>query len=294
MHVFVTGGSGFVGKSTVKNLIAHGHQVTAIARSDASAKTLEDLGAKVVRAGLEDTDILYEHAKESNAVIHLAYIHDFSDYGGRPARVDEAAISTFGRALEGTNKPLITTTGLLTYGSEPDEDVRESSGPRGRAELLAFSLADKGLRPISIRLGASVHGNGDHGFVPVLIQTAKKAGYVGYPGDGANRWPAVDVEDAATLYRLAIEEENIPGATALHGVGEPALSQKAIAEVISKKLGLPLKSLNPDEAKEYYGWLAFFATLDGNPKSQKTKDLTGWQPKGKTLLEDLEEGTYFD
>ncbi|WVQ95195.1 hypothetical protein IAU59_002289 [Kwoniella sp. CBS 9459] len=293
MHVFITGGSGWVGKHTVKTLIAHGHQVTGIARSDASVKILEDLGAKVVRAGLEDTDVLYELAKGSDAVIHLAYIHDFSDYGGKPARIDEAAISTFGRALEGTNKPLVITAGCLTFGVDADEDARDSSGPRGRAEALAFSFADKGLRPISVRLGASVHGTGDQAFVKILVQKAKAAGYVGYPGDGSSRWPPVHVEDAAELYRLAVEKD-IPAATALHGVGEPAVSQKAIAEVISKKLNLPLKSLNGDEVKEYYGWLAYFASLDANTKSQKTKDLTGWVPKGKTLLEDLEDGTYFD
>ncbi|OCF35737.1 hypothetical protein I316_02227 [Kwoniella heveanensis BCC8398] len=293
MHVFVTGGSGFIGTHTIKELIDHGHQVTAIARSDASAKTLEELGAKVVRATLEDTDVLFEHAKASDAVIHLAYIHDFADYSGRPARVDENAVTTFGRALQGTNKPLVTTTGVLTYTIDGDEDTAKTSGHRGRAEAIAFSFADKGVRPISIRLGASVHGAGDHGFVPVLIQKAKEAGYVGYPGDGSTRWPPIHVDDAATLYRLAIEKD-IPGATALHAIAEPAVSQKALAEVIGKKLGLPLKSLNANETKAYYGWLEFFVTLDGELKSQKTRDITGWQPRGKTLLEDLESGTYFD
>ncbi|WVR09381.1 hypothetical protein IAU60_006448 [Kwoniella sp. DSM 27419] len=294
MKVFVTGGSGWVGRHTVAELIAHGHQVFAIARSDKSIKTLEDLGASVIKAGLEDTDVLAQQAASTDATIHLAYVHDFSDYGadGRPAQVDRAAIQAMAGALVGSNKPLITTTGTIGLPPNALETDKALYGPRADAENLSFSYADKGVRPISIRLAPSVHGQGDWGFVPMLIGMAKKNGYVAYPDDGASRWPGVHVKDAARLYRLAVEKD-IPGATALHGVDLPSVSQKEMATIFGQKLGLEVKSIKGDDIQSYFTWLALFVANDSNVSNTKTKELTGWEPKEIGLKEDIAQDHYY-
>ncbi|WVQ79593.1 hypothetical protein IAT38_001693 [Cryptococcus sp. DSM 104549] len=295
MKIFITGATGWVGSHVTPLLLKAGHQITAIARSDASATKVEEQGVKVVRATLEDTDLLTKAAGEADAVIHLAYIHDFSDYGGRPAQIDYAAIRAMASALEGTYKPLIITSGTTvapTINELTETDVGVS-GPRAEAENVAFAFAGKGVRVIAIRLPFSVHGDGDFGLIPHAVAMARKTGVAAYIGDGLNKWPAVHVDDAAELYKLAVEGE-LPGGTVLHAIGDTGVPFKDISAVIAKKTGAEVKGVSKEEAGKYLGFLAGFGGMGGEPKSQLTRQWTGWSPKGKGILEDLETSeTYF-
>ncbi|WVQ68527.1 uncharacterized protein L199_006735 [Kwoniella botswanensis] len=294
MKVFITGASGWVGSHVVPELQRHGHTITAIARSDNSAAALEKQGVKVIRAGLEDVDILHSSAKEADAVIHLAYIHDFSDYGGKPAQVDFAAIRAMASALEGTNKPFVGTGGALGL-AEPQTENESTSfgGPRKAAEDIAFSFTSKGVRPIVVRLSPTTHGEGDHGFIAHLVQCARDSGYSAYVKDSKIRWSAVHVDDAAVLYRLAIEKD-LPGGTILHGVAESGIPFSTITKKIGDQLGFETKELeDEDEIKKHFKWMAFLLNFDCNASSKITREKTGWEPKGKGLLEDLDTGKYF-
>ncbi|WVW85345.1 hypothetical protein I302_107383 [Kwoniella bestiolae CBS 10118] len=294
MKVFITGASGWVGSHVVPELQRHGHSITAIARSDSSAAALEKQGVKVVRGGLEDTDILHSSAKEADAVIHLAYIHDFSDYGGRPAQIDYAAIRAMASALEGTNKPFVGTGGALGLAEPQTEDQSSAfGGPRKAAEDVAFSFIEKGVRPVVVRLAPTTHGEGDHGFMAHLVQCARSSGFSAYIKDSRVRWSAVHVEDAAVLYRLAIEGD-LKGGTILHGVAESGIPFSTIAKKIGDILGVETKELvDEEEIKKHFGWMAMLLKFDCNAQNGITKEKTGWTPKGKGLLEDLETGKYF-
>ncbi|WRT68666.1 uncharacterized protein IL334_005645 [Kwoniella shivajii] len=295
MKVFITGATGWVGRHVVPELVSHGHEITAIARTDDSAAALEKQGVTVVRATLEDTDILHSSAKEADAVIHLAYIHDFTDYGGRPAKIDFAAIRAMCSALEGTDKPFIGTGGVLGLPDPQTENESASFGPRKEAEQIAFEYIEKGVRPIVIRLSPSVHGDGDKGFIPILINLAKEKGYTAYIRDQPIKWPGVHVKDAAILYRLAIENQHLNGGTILHGVAESGVPFRQIVNTIGKKLDLEVKEIDQEkEAQDYFGWMAFVLKFDGNASSEITKQKTGWVPKEKSIMEDLETGTYFN
>jgi nucleoside-diphosphate-sugar epimerase len=298
MRVFVTGASGFIGSAVVQELLGAGHEVVGLARSDSSAEALTQAGAGVHRGDLKDLDSLREAAEASEGVIHLAYIHDFSTFEDN-ARVDNVAIETIGAALAGSGRPLVIASGTLMVVSngetatEADPGQTEGvAGARRRNEQLLLSLADRGVRSASIRLTPTVHGRGDHGFVPITIGVAREKGVSGYVGDGSNRWPAVHRLDAARLFRLALEDAQ-PG-TVLHAVAEEGVPVKEIAEAIGRNLDLPTASIAPEDAGEHFGFLGALLGLDSPASSALTRERFGWQPAQPGLIEDLDgAGEYF-
>ncbi|TPX35662.1 hypothetical protein SmJEL517_g01947 [Synchytrium microbalum] len=295
MKVFVTGASGFIGSRVVPELIRAGHQVIGLARSDESAKKLEQAGATVQRGSLDDIESLKAGAAASDGVIHLAFIHDFihdfSKYATAMA-ADQKAIEAIGQVLAGTNKPFVGTSGTISLkpGQLLTEDVAWTEG-RGVSEVLLLGFASKGVRSSVIRLSPTVHGDHDQGFVPALINVAKGKKQAGYIGDGSSRWSAIHVLDAAVLYRLAVEKA--PAGTILHGVGEEGVATKEIATVFGRKLNVPVVSLTPEEAMKDMGFLGHFFGMDSPVSNKKTQEILGWKPTHKGLLEDLETGTYF-
>lgn len=289
MHVFVTGATGWVGSAIVDDLIAAGHEVTGLVRSDAKAAELAAAGGRPFRAALDNLDALYVAASAADAVIHTAFNHDFSKFAAN-AREDEAAIEAMGRALEGGERPLLVTSGLarLAPGRLAIEaDIPDPAGVR-RTEVAARAMAERGVRVSSVRLAPSVHGLGDHGFVPILIGIARETGVSAYLGEGDNRWPGVHRLDAARLYRLALEQ----GATepVYHAVADEAVPFKAIAEVIGRRLGLPVEP----RGREHFGWFADFAGADMAASSRRTRQVLGWTPVWPDLLSDLDQPGYFE
>ena len=305
MKVFVTGATGFIGSAVVRELIEAGHQVLGLARSDESAAKIASAGAEVHRGSLDDLDSLRSGAASSDGVIHLAFIHDFSDYQGA-AQTDLHAVQTIGAALEGSGKPFVITSGtaMLSFflppgrlGTERDVAAPDSAPrPRVASENAALALAQRGVRSSVVRLAPSVHGEGDlgflAGFVSVLIMIARAKGVSGYIGDGSNRWPAVHRLDAAHLFRLALEKA--PAGSMLHGAEDEGIPVRTIAEVIGRHLDLPVVSISPEDAGEHFGWLGTFLTVDNPTSSALTRELLGWRPVHPTLIQDLEEGHYFD
>ena len=295
MHIFVTGATGFVGSATVAHLLAAGHTVTGLVRSESSASKLRAAGAQVQPGDLGDAAALAAGARAADAVIHLAFIHDFTRMDVSVA-ADSQAIHALGQALAGSDKPLIVTSGLalLTPGrtaTETDEP-RSIPGHGRQSEQSAISFADQGVRVGIVRLAPSVHGDNDHGFVPTLIDIARNKGISAYVDAGDNGWSAVHVNDAADLYLRALDLA--PGLTRFHAAGDEGVALRDIAQIIGRKLGLPVRSIPTDEAMTHLGWMAMFAPLGMSATSQATRERTGWQPKGPTLLEDLETGTCFD
>lgn len=297
MRVFVTGATGFIGSAVVQELIGAGHQVLGLARTDASAEALAQTGADVHRGDLSDTESLAAGARACDGVAHLAYIHDFSDMAGAGA-ADRGAIEAFGAALAGSGRPLVVTSGtlLVSPGRLATEDSTVASGPashpRAASEELALSLAAQGVRVSVVRLPPSVHGDGDHGFVPALIGIARDKGVSAFIGDGQNRWPAVHRLDAARLYRLALE--NGSAGARYHGVADEGVPTQDIAEVIGRRLNLPVVSKTPEEAAEHFGWLAYFFGINGPASSTLTREQLRWQPTQPGLIADLEHGIYFE
>lgn len=297
MHVFVTGAAGFIGSATVQELIKNGHQVLALARSDASVDAVTKAGAKVHRGDLKDTESLKSGARATDGVIHLAFIHDFSDFAGACA-VDRAAIEAMGEVLAGTGKPLVIASGtlglpkgaLMTEDADPERDTPPFSDRAFSADLVYALSKEKGVRGSVIRLAPTVHGAGDWGFVPSLADAYRQKGSVIYVGDGSSRWPAVHREDAAVLLRLALER-GTAGAT-YHAVAEQGVRLKDLMELLGRKLQLPLRSESVHEAAAALGFLGHTIALDNPVSSEKTQKELGWHPTRPGLLADV-EANYF-
>jgi nucleoside-diphosphate-sugar epimerase len=301
VRTFVTGATGFIGSAVVRELLGAGHEVVGLARSDTSAAALTAAGADVHRGALDDLDSLRSGAAAADGVIHLAYNHDFTDFAAAGA-TDLRAVEAIGAALEGSDKPFVITSGTLALallapgrvGME-DQDTGEpgsSTMPRIASEHATMALAARGVRSSVIRLAPSVHGAGDHGFVPRLIDIARDKGVSAVVGDGANRWPGVHRLDAARLFRLALEAA--PAGSALHGVGDEGVPFRDVAGVIGRHLDLPVVSITPEEAADHFGFLGAFASIDNPTSSAQTQELLGWRPAHAALIADLDEGHYFE
>jgi nucleoside-diphosphate-sugar epimerase len=294
MRVFVTGATGFIGSAIVKELVGSGHKVLGLARSDTAAASLKAAGADVHHGSLDDLESIRSGASAADGVIHTAFNHDFSKFAAN-CETDRQVIEAVGSSLEGSDRPLIITsgTGLVGQGQLATEDSQASTAiPRVASELAAASVAARGVRVSVVRLPPSVHGDGDHGFVPILIRVAREKGASAYIGDGMNRWPAVHRFDAASLFRLALEK-NAVGAR-YHGVADEGVPFRDIAAVIGRRLSLPVVAKSPQEARDHFGWFAHFAALDNLSSSQKTRELLGWQPKQPGLISDLDRPGYFE
>ena len=295
MRVFVTGASGFIGSSVVAELLRAGHKVSGLARSPASADRLTALGADVKLAALADTGSLHAAAAASDGVIHLAYRH--GEPSAAAAATDRQAIETLGDALAGSGKPLVVTSGTLVLpagrvGTESDAaDPGAPAAARAPSERAALALAQQGVRTSVVRLAPCVHERVKRGFAGALVDAAQRSGFAGYLGDGSQRWAALHRQDAATLYRLAVQQA--PAGTVLHGVGEPGVPLLAIAEVVATGLGVPVRQVPADQAKEYFGWLADLAAIDAPASSAATRSLLGWEPDHPGLLDDLAHGDFF-
>ncbi|CAM3188160.1 SDR family oxidoreductase [Paenibacillus lupini] len=292
MRIFITGATGFIGSAVVQELLAAGHQVVGLARSDKAAQELKENGVDIHRGALDDLDSLREGAAAADGVIHLAFNHDFLNFEAA-AETDRLAIEAIGAALEGTGKPFVGTSGtlMLPPGRLNTEEAAPIPSTPRRSEQTAMKLVEQGVRSSVVRLAPSVHGLGDHGFVKVLIDIARSKGVSAYIGDGSNRWPAVHRLDAASLFRLAVEAA--PAGARLHGVGDAGIPFREIAGVIGRHLNLPLVSVSPEEADNHFGWLSFAAKADSWASSARTQEILGWRPSHTGLIVDLEEGHYF-
>ena len=295
MRVFVTGASGFIGTATTKELIANGHEVLGLARSDANAAALEKLGAKVHRGSLEDLDSLREGAKETDGTIHLAFIHDFAKFAEN-GQIDRRAIEAMGEVLEGTNKPLIVTsgTGLIAPGVVSTEDMRRESGPDVPrvSEQAGLAYASRGVRAIAIRLPQVHGGGGKAGLITYLLEGARRKGAAAYVDEGTERWAAAHRQDVARLYRLALEKGVADGI--YHAVGEEGVPMRQVIDVIGRALNVPVVSIAKEEAGDYYGPLAMFAGLDMPASSALTQQRLGWTPTGIGLIADIGQPGYFN
>lgn len=302
MRVFATGSTGFIGSAVIKDLLAAGHEVLGLTRSDKGAEWLTTVGASVHRGTLTDLESLRAGAVASDAVLHLAFVHDFSNYQST-CLIDREAITTIGTAIEGTNKPFIITSGTLMMragqlGTEDDSYDSESpvASARGASEPLLHSFAAKGVRTVALRLPPTNHGAGDKGFIAMLVNAAKTSGVSAYIGDGESRWPATHVLDTARAYRLALEKafsgETSTGGATFHVVAEEGVRIKDVAEAIGKQLGLPVVSKTMEDAQKELGFMAIGVATDNPSSSVKTKSFLGWVPEHPNLLADIAQGTY--
>jgi nucleoside-diphosphate-sugar epimerase len=292
MRVFVTGATGFIGSAVVKELIAAGHQVSGLSRSKEKGAVLAATGAEVIDGSLEDLDGLKRAAAKSDGVIHLAFNHDFSTFVAN-CEDDRRVILALGSALNGTKKPLIVTSGTLMANSAPgrlatEEDEATSSAaiPRAASEEAALAMAANGVNVSVMRL-PQVHDTARQGLITWAIAIAREKGVCPYVGDGHNRWPAAHVLDTARLYRLALERAE-RGAR-YHAVAEEGVSFRDIAEVLGKRLKLPVMSIAPEKAEAHFGWLTHFVGRDAPASSALTRQRLQWQPGERGMIADLEE-----
>ena len=288
MNVFITGATGWVGSVVVEDLIAAGHQVTGVARSDEKAKALAATGAQVIRADLDDLDVLHRAASVADAVIHTAFNHDFSKFAENAAQ-DQRVIETLGSALEGSNRRLLVTSGLAgikSSGLATEADLPNPAFLR-KSEATARALAERGVHAATVRLAPSVHGLGDYGFIPLLVRIARETGVSAYIDEGLNRWPGVYRQDAGRVYRLALEQAFLE--PVYHAVADEGVPFKKIAEVIGRQLNLPV------EAREqtHFGWFANFAGANMAASSEHTRKLLQWNPTGPDLLTDIDQPGYY-
>jgi nucleoside-diphosphate-sugar epimerase len=289
MHVFVTGGSGLIGSAVVAELLGNGHTVSALARSETSALAITAAGAEPLRGSLADLDALRAGAGKADGVIHLAFGNDFSsaDAVARAVAEESAAIAALAEELAGSDRAFVTVSGTpyVPGRASTEADPPPTDGPvggRGRAVTAALSLASRGVRTASVRLPRTVHNEGMGGFAGMLTGIARQTGVSGYPGDGAQRWPAVHALDAAVLFRMVLERA--PAGTAWHAVADEGDAVRDIASVIGRRLGLPVQEV----PQETYGPLGPIFATDQPSSSAHTRDTLGWQPTHASLLEDLE------
>jgi nucleoside-diphosphate-sugar epimerase len=300
MRVFMTGASGHIASALIPELIAAGHQVLGLARSDASAERVAALGAEVRRGDLDDLDGLRDAVASADGVIHLAFKHELMRGGAFPEAIaaDLRAIEAMTETLVGSGKPFVNTGGTLIFplagitGRPGTEQDVVPSGPRIDAENAVISLAERGVRSSAVRLPPLVHGSLDHhGFMPTLIGIARAAGFSGYVADGANRWPAVHTRDAARVFRLALERA--PAGSRLHAVADEGVAFREIAETIAARLNVPATSITAEDAAEHFSFLGTFVTLDNPVSSAHTQDLLDWRPSHPDLITDLNQDHYF-
>jgi nucleoside-diphosphate-sugar epimerase len=306
MRIFVTGASGWIGSALVPDLLGAGHEVVGLARSDASAEALVAAGAKVQRGTVDDLESLRDAAAASDGVVHLAFKHDEAftgDFAGA-ADADRRAVEALGDALAGSDRPFVLASGTLGVapgrvaterdGLDTDpSSIPQGSGPPTRmgTALVTVALADRNVRSSVVRLPPTCHGDGDHGFIKIIVEIARAKGVSGYIGDGRQRWPAGHRLDVAHLFRLAVEEA--PAGAMLHASAEEGLRIRDIAEVIGRQLQLPVVAIDPEQAVEHFGFLGTFLGLDSPASSDFTRELLGWTPAQVGLIEDLEQGHYF-
>ncbi len=295
MRIFVTGATGFLGFAIVPELIGAGHQVLALVRSDAAAASAKAAGADVRHGSLDDLESLRNGAASADAVIHAGFNHDFSNYAAA-AEQDRLAIETLGVALAGSDRPFVVTSGtaLAAPGRiATEEDAANSRFPR-KSEEAAASAAVRGARVSVLRLPPSVQGDGDHGFIPFLIGLAREKRVSAFVGDGLNRWAAVHRLDAARLYRLVLENGSASATPGYHAVADEGVPFREIAEVIGRRLNIPVVSKTQEEASDHFGWFANFAGLDCPASSARTRERLGWQPAEPFLIPDIDRPSYFE
>lgn len=305
MRVFVTGASGWIGSALVPQLIDHGHEVVALARSESSAASSRSAGAEVVPGTLDDLDVLTDAASSADAVVHLAFKHDIA-FGGdyaQAARADRAAIDALAAGLAGTGKALVIASGVLgVVGVAPGAVATEEDGRSGDTDGAVgadraatsrhvLSLAADGIRACVVRIAPATHGPGDNGFTAAAVDAARRRGVAAYVDDGANRWPAVHRDDAADLFRLAVE--SAPAGSVLHAVAEEGVSIREVSEAIATGLGIAAISVDRSEIDDHLGFLGRFWSTDGPASSHLTRDLVGWKPTRATWLEDLRSDSYY-
>lgn len=296
MRIFLTGATGFVGSAIAEELIGGGHEVVGLARSDAAVAKLEAADIAAFRGDIDDRDSLRRGADAADGVIHTAFNHDFSTFAAN-CEADRAVIAALGEPLIGSGRPLVVTSGIgvLPQGALLDETIDPPSGPKAHprtaSEHASAELSARGGDVRIVRLPPSTHGADDHGFVPMLIGISRQKGRAAYIGEGENRWPAVHRRDAARLYRLALEK-GVAGQR-YHAVAEEGVPFRTIAEVIARRLNVPLSALSAEEAAAHFGWFTHFAAMNVPASAERTRLALGWEPREIGLLEDIDSLDYF-